>query len=69
MKIQIDIRGDIGQQMKTMRQSLNLTLADIAIAIGESEPLLSYYENNKRKQNVDILKKFLNHCDRVRNAG
>jgi transcriptional regulator with XRE-family HTH domain len=66
MTVQIDIRGNIGQQIKTIRQSLGLTLADVAKAINESEPLLSYYENNKRQQSVDILRKFLNFCDRVK---
>jgi len=58
----IDICCDIGRQMRQIRQHLNMTQKEIATAINESAALLSYYENNKRQQSVDVLRKFLLYC-------
>ena len=60
--INIDITSDIGRQMRNICETLNLKHKNIAIAIGVSQTLLSYYFNNKRVQKVDILRKFLEYC-------
>lgn len=60
--IKIDIDKDIGFQMKTICEELNLKRKDVAKALNISESLLSYYLNNKRVHKVDILRKFLEFC-------
>lgn len=61
-QIKIDIDTDIGLQMQKICEQLNLKHKEVAIGIGVSESLLSYYMNNKRVHKIDILKKFLKFC-------
>jgi transcriptional regulator with XRE-family HTH domain len=62
MKLSINIEKDIGQQIRYIRESLQLSREDVAQNIGVSQALLSYYENNKRMQSIDVLRNFLQYC-------
>ena len=48
--------------MREICKCLNLKHCDIANEMKISEPMLSYYMNNKRIQRVDILRDFLKVC-------
>ncbi len=60
--IKIDIDLDIGLQMKDICKRLNLKHCDVAKEMKISEPLLSYYMNNKRVQRIDVIRDFLKVC-------
>ena len=61
-KLDIDISKDIGKQMKEIREKCDISLSEVARGIGVTAATLSYYEHNKRVQNVNILRKFIIFC-------
>lgn len=66
MNFHIDIEIDIGNQMKYILKECNLSQKEVANDMDVPASLLSYYVNNKRPQNVEIICKFLNSCRKLK---
>lgn len=66
MNFHIDIEIDIGNQMKHILKECNLSQKVVANDMNVPASLLSYYVNNKRTQNVEILCKFLDSCRKLK---
>lgn len=65
-KFYIDIESDIGHQMKHILNMCDLSQKVVAKDMNIPASMLSYYVNNKRSQNVDVLCKFLNSCRKLK---
>ncbi|MFJ3388813.1 helix-turn-helix domain-containing protein [Lysinibacillus sp. NPDC086135] len=53
----------LGNELKTLRDESNLTLAEVAKIINVSHSLVSYYEKGMRIPSVDVLKGYGNKFD------
>ena len=47
--------NSLGQQIASFRKKTGLTQSQFAEAIGVSQPVVAYYEKDKRKVPVDLL--------------
>ncbi|QGH36099.1 helix-turn-helix domain-containing protein [Gracilibacillus salitolerans] len=51
---------NIGEQLRSLRKSLNLTTQEVANRVNISQSYISRFENNRSVPDVDMLAKILN---------